>query len=309
MRIPFFIAIPACLLTVFVIWWIGTMDMDFLTAPSEARLQQIRSEALATLPVSTVQDDAISIRVPFPVPDPDLPERAEDDIPVELGDITSDPVLDTYSDRAPEGSAKLLSLASGLEKAGAFERALLAYERVLDLSQSNPEEILSATSSIRRLKPTLPFWNNDPDEALPITIHIGTGARFAKVLPEIMDRISKDLGNASSGLLRFSHRLNIGRSIQDTDAPAPVALWITGGDAESPSTDVLSFTTNDNEELRDDLLKTIFNLIRGHLSKSTAYSPAPEITDEPLPALETNITRLLWRETGVLLNPEVEEER
>jgi len=307
MRVPFLIAIPACLLTVFLIWWIGTRKMDFLTPPPEARLQQIRSEALASLPVSTMQDDAISIRVPLPEPGPAVPEPLVEIEPVDIGDISAPPVLDTYSDRAPEGSAKLLALADALEKQGAFQRALLAYERVLDLSQSNPEQIQSAINSIQRVKPTLTLWNSDPDTALPITIHIGTGEKFSEVLPDILGKISADLGNASSGLVTFSNKLNIGRSIQDTDAPTPVAMWITGGAKVPPSTDVLSFTTDNPDSLRNDLLKTVFNLVRSHLSKSASYTPAPEITDEPLPALENHITRLLWREFGTLLNPPVEE--
>ena len=307
MRVPFLIAIPACLLTVFLIWWIGTRKMDFLTPPPEARLQQIRSEALASLPVSTMQDDAISIRVPLPEPGPAVPEPLVEIEPVDIGDISAPPVLDTYSDRAPEGSAKLLALADALEKQGAFQRALLAYERVLDLSQSNPEQIQSAINSIQRVKPTLTLWNSDPDTALPITIHIGTGEKFSEVLPDILGKISADLGNASSGLVTFSNKLNIGRSIQDTDAPTPVAMWITGGAKDPPSTDVLSFTTDNPDSLRNDLLKTVFNLVRSHLSKSASYTPAPEITDEPLPALENHITRLLWREFGTLLNPPVEE--
>jgi len=307
MRIPFLIAIPACLLTVFLIWWFGTRRMDFLTPPPEARLQQIRAEALASLPVSTMQDDAISIRVPLPEPGPTVPEPLVEIEPVDIGDISAPPVLDTYSDRAPEGSAKLLALADALEKQGAFQRALLAYERVLDLSQSNPEQIQSAINSIQRVKPTLTLWNSDPDTALPITIHIGTGEKFSEVLPDILGKISADLGNASSGLVTFSNKLNIGRSIQETDAPTPVAMWITGGAKDPPSTDVLSFTTDNPDSLRNDLLKTVFNLVRSHLSKSASYTPAPEITDEPLPALENHITRLLWREFGTLLNPPVEE--
>lgn len=307
MRIPFLIVAPACLLTIFVIWWFGTRHMDFLTPPSEARLQEIRSEALAALPVSTMQDDAISVRVPLPEPDPTLPEPAEKIEPLDLGDIAAPPSIDSYVDRAPEGAAKLIALATALESRGNFQRALLAYERVLDLSQANPEQIQTATTAIQKLKPTLPLWNTDPDATLPITIHIGTGEKFSEILPEILDQISISLGNSSSGLLTFSHKLNIGRSIQTTDAPTPIALWITGGGNDSPSTDVLSFTTDNPDSLRNDLLKTVFNLIRSHLLKSTAYSPAPEVIDEPLPAFETNITRLLWQEFGTLLNPEEEE--
>ncbi len=234
MRIPLFIAIPASLLTVALIWWTCTRHMDFLTPPSEAQLAAIREEALASLPVSIVQDDAISIKVPIPETpetDPD-PEPVVE--PVDLGDFTSPPVLDTYSNRAPEGADKLIALAMALENAGAFQRSLLAYERVLDLSQGNPEQFQTAITEIQRLRPTLANWNTDEAETIHLVVHIGTGEKFAEILPEILDRVMRDLHNASSGILDFTYNLNIGRSIQTTDAPTPVAVWITGtGDGRS----------------------------------------------------------------------------
>lgn len=306
MRIPFLLAIPLSLITVGMIWWFGTRDMDFLTPPSEARLEQIRAEALASLPVSRIEDDAISIKVPIPDGNPTIPDPIQID-PVDIGDIKSQPVLDSYSDRAPEGAAKLIALGKALEEAGAFQRALLAYERVLDLSEPDPEQIQTAIASIRRLRPTLPRWNNDKKSALPVVIHVGTGEKFADVLPEILGQITADLNNASSGLIDFSYKLNIGRSIRTTDAPTPVALWITGAGEKAPSTDVLSFTTDDPAVLNADLLKTIFNLTRGHLSKSASYNPAPEADDNALESLGSNITRLLWKEFGTLLNPKEPE--
>ncbi len=307
MRIPVLIAIPVSLLTMLLVWWLGTRNMDFLIPPSEAKLEQIREEALASLPVSKAQEDAISIKVPLPEADPIATTTVEAIDPAELGDLTSPTVLDTYSDRAPDGAEKLLALAKGLEEAGAFQRALLANERVLDLSQSNPDQILSAINSIRRIRPTLTLWNTAEENKLPVTLHIGTGEKFAEQLPVLLQKIADELNIASSGLIRFSYKLNIGRSVQTEDAPTPVALWITGQEKDSPSTDVLSFTTDNPDTLRNDLLKTIFNLIRGHLSKSSAYSPAPEAVDDPMPALESHITRLLWKEFATLLNPKVPE--
>jgi hypothetical protein len=303
MRIPFYVAIPVSLLAILIVWWLGTRDIDFLRPPTEARLTQIRDQALASLPVSNVNKDAISIVVPSLDTDPLTADPIEFTEPVEIGDLNTPPTLDTYSDRAPEGADKLLRLAAALENRGAFQRALLAYERVLDLAQGNPEQNQNALLSIRRLRPTLTLWNNEPGLAQNAIIHIGTGEKFAEILPEVMETITKDLRLASSGLIKFSSKLNIGRSIQTTDAPTPVALWITGAGQDSPSTDVLSFTTADPQTLRNDILKTIFNLIRSHLSKTTSYNPAPEAVDEPMVALQSNITRLLWNECGTSLNP------
>lgn len=303
MRIPPLIVLPLCFITVAFIWWSFTREMDFITPPSEARLDQIREEAIASLPVSENRNDAIAIKVPIPNNDITIITPIEIDEPVDLGDLTTPPVLDTYSDRAPEGADKLIALAAALEKNGSFQRALLANERVLDLAQSNPQQIQTAVSNIQRIRPTLTRWNRDPETSLPITIHIGTGEKFTEVLPEILGQITADLDNASSGLIKFGNQLNIGKTIQATDAPTPVAVWITGGDG-TISTDVLSFTTNDAQALNNDLLKTVFNLVRGHLQKSASYNPAPEAIDDPLSALNSHITRLLWQEFGTTMNPQ-----
>lgn len=307
MRIPLFIAIPISILAIALVWWSGTRHIDFLTPPSEARLMQIREEALASLPTSKTQDDAISIKIPLPEADPTLPDPVEPIEMVDLGDLNSPPMLDTYSDRAPEGADKLIALATALQKNGAFQRSLLAYERVLDLAQSDPEQVQTAITGIQAVRPTLTLWNTDFKKSLPVTIHIGTGKKFSKQLPDILEEVTRELNKGSSGLITFSYKLNIGRSIQTTDAPTPVAIWITEPEKSSPSTDVLSFTTDNPETLRHDILKTAFNLIRGHLSKSTAYIPAPEAMDDPELALNSHITRLLWKEFGTLMNPKVSE--
>lgn len=303
MRISPLIVLPLCFITVAFIWWSSTREMDFITPPSEARLDQIREEAIASLPVSENRNDAMAIKVPIPNNDITIIAPIKIDEPVDLGDLTTPPVLDTYSDRAPEGADKLIALAAALEKNGSFQRALLANERVLDLAQSNPQQIQTAVSNIQRIRPTLTRWNRDSETSLPITIHIGTGEKFTEVLPEILGQITADLDNASSGLIKFSNQLNIGKTIQATDAPTPVAVWITGGDG-TISTDVLSFTTNDAQALNNDLLKTVFNLVRGHLQKSASYNPAPEAIDDPLSALNSHITRLLWQEFGTTMNPQ-----
>lgn len=307
MQVPFYIAIPVSLVAIVAVWIYGTRQMDFLTPPSEAKLAEIEAQALASLPVSKDDRDAISIVVPIPENggtqvNPIIPTEA-----VDIGDLSIPPKIDSYSDRAPEGADKLLALAIALENQGAFRRALLAYERVLDLAQANPEQIQNALEAIRDLKPTLPLWNLEPEKGYPVMVHIGTGEKFADILPDIMATICRDLRVASSGLITFSPDLHIGRSIQAGDAPTPVAVWITGGGKDSPSTDVLSFTTDDPETLRNDLLKTIFNLTRNHISKETSYNPAPEAVGEPMEALGANITRLLWDAFGASLNPPSEE--
>ncbi len=305
MRIPFYITIPSCLLIVLIVWWISTRHIDFLTPPTQAQLEIIHNKTIASLPISKSQPEVTAVATPNL---PNIEQSANDpsvvyEGAIDIGDLSPPKDLDTYSERAPDGAAKLLKLAAELEQQNAPQRALLANERVLDLSQANPQQIYLAQHNIRRISPSLPAWNQDSKATHPIVIHIGTGQKFAKVLPEIMESITQELHSSSSGLIHCKIELNIGESIRTNDAPTPVALWMTGKSKSSPSTDVLSFTSNNPDTLRKELLKTIFNLIRGQLSKSTSYNPAPEAVDDPQIALSSNITRLLWNEFGKTLNP------
>ena len=304
MRIPFYITIPSCILMVLIVWWISTRKIDFLTPPTQAELESIHKKAIASLPISKTQPEIVVAATPA-VSDIELSTNDASIVyqgAVDTGNLSPPKNLDTYSERAPDGAAKLLKLATLLEQQNAPQRALLANERVIDLSQANPEQIYLALDNIRRISPTLTAWNQNLKTSHFIVIHVGTGKKFAKVLPEIMEGITKELHNSSSGLIQCKFELNIGETIRNNDAPTPVALWMTGKNKNSPSTDVLSFTSNNPESLRKELLKTLFNLIRGQLSKSTSYNPAPEAVDDPQIALSSNITRLLWNEFGKNLN-------
>jgi hypothetical protein len=305
MRIPFYITIPSCFLIILIVWWASTRNIDFLTPPSAAELEKIHRKTIASLPISKVQTevtDADPVAVTSTEPSGSEPSLIYSGA-VDVGELTPPTALDTYSERAPDGAAKLLKLAAELELQKSPQRALLANERVLDLSQANPQQIYLALNNIGRINQTLPAWNQDTKAAHPIVIHIGTGKKFAKILPKIMESVTEELDRSSSGLIQCKVELNIGESIRATDAPTPVAVWMTGKEKKSPSTDVLSFTTNNPDNLHNELLKTLFNLIRGHLSETTSYNPAPEAIDDAKTALSSNITRLLWNEFGKKLNP------
>ncbi len=305
MRIPYYIAIPSCFLIILIVWWASTRNIDFLTPPSATELENIRRKTIASLPISKVQTQ-VTKAVPAAVTSTE-PSASEPTLiysgAVDIGELSRPKDLDTYSERAPDGAAKLLKLAAELELQKSPQRALLANERVLDLSQANPQQISLALNNISRISQSLQAWNQDTKAANPIVIHIGTGKKFAKILPKIMESVTEELHRSSSGLIQCKVEIHIGESIRATDTPTPVAVWMTGKEKSSPSTDVLSFTTNNPDNLNNEILKTLFNLIRGHLSKTTSYNPAPEAIDDAKIALSSNITRLLWNEFGKKLNP------
>ncbi len=302
MRIHPLIVTSAAVLTVLIAWWLFTREMDFVTPPSEATLAAIRAESRASLPLS---EDTIEPSPSAPPPAapaelirPKTSVTTASPSTLDLGDLATPPVLDSYSDRAPDGPDVLFQLARALEASGAFQRALLCYERVLDLSTADPTQVEAAITEIARLRNTLANWNTDPIKAIPVTIHIGTSPRFADDLPPIVDEIQRELRNASAGILRFSSEIHVGPTSQNENAPTPLAIWLTSGEENSASTDVLSFTTDNPETLTNEILKTTFNLVRSTLAKSTSYNPAPEASEDLLKSLNSHITRLLWKEFG-----------
>ncbi len=291
------------MLVVAGVWWNGTRKMDFLTPPPEAKLAAVRART---------EDENARQRPQEPVPDPVVKNEdqmagtpaTEEPLPaVNLGDLTVPPTLEGYSERALDGHAKLAELAGLLEKEGHFQRALLAWERSIDLAKPSPEETAISIAAIRRLKPTLPDWNTDESTAIPVILHAGTGPTLAGTLKPALEEVAHEIDLASAGLLKVSADLAIGKRMA-AKGPIPVAIWLSGPGKETASTDVLSFTAAADEVLKDEIYRTVFQLISGHLKRGAQITPPAEPVEgeTALQALQSNITRLSWREFGKSLN-------
>jgi hypothetical protein len=294
-RIPIPVVIFLVIAVVWGTWWSNTRHMDFLTPPSEAKLEEIRMRVRSTHPVT---EDAVSAPVPPPKPTP----PAEVGKPVfVLGDLKTPPTLAQYADRSKLGAAFLVEMATHLEEAGEFQRALLAWERVLDQTQPDPAQAATAISSIQRLKPTLPDWNSDPAAAIPITLYAGTGPALSKQLKPLLEQTAKELDRASAGILKFSTHVTTGKLRGTSKGPKPVALWIGGTNPKASSTEVLSFTVDAADSLLPEVLETLFILIRNQLARTARLTPPiqPEAGEDPLEALQFRITRLGWKELGM----------
>lgn len=305
MRIHPVVVTISAVLTVLIAWWVFTRNMDFLEPPSPEKLAEIRAESKAAIPLAKNPPNPTVDPPSAPVAQlvtPKNPITPPSPSTLDLGDLSTPPVLDSYSNRVPDGPKVLFQLARALEASGAFQRALLCYERIIDLSTADPTQIEAAITEITRLRQSLANWNTDPIKAIPITINIGTGPRFEDELPKIIEDVQRELRNASSGILKFSTNLHIGETIEDGNSPTPLAIWLTNGEEPTQSTDVLSFTSNDPETLFPEILKTIFNLVRSTLTKGTSYNPAPEASEDPVKSLNSHITRLLWKEFGTLIS-------
>jgi len=286
------------------IWWGNTRHLDFMTPPSEAALEQIRTKIESSLPRQHEIDAAISPPLAEPPPPPPPPAEPPKP-PIDLGDLSTPPTLHDYGNLSTKGADYLIELATALEKNGEFQRGLLAWERVLDLTKPNETQAAMAISSIHRLRPTLPDWNTKPEAAIQITLHAGTGKKLAKTLTPILDEVARTLEISSSGIIKVKAKVTAGKTNTAANEATPVALWFAGPDKKSPSTEVLSFTVNSPDAIRAEIYKTVFLVIRGHLSRTTAYRPpgAPRDGDDPQQALDSRVTRLAWSAFATNLNP------
>jgi len=298
-RIPIPWVIVFALIIISLVWWRGAGHKDFLTPPSEQELAKIRERVEAALPRAGSAMDAIS------VPEQNRRTVAVAKPLVEIGDISSLPTLDEYSDRASNGAAYMIELASLLEARGEFQRALLAWERVLDHTRTDEAQRKAAIDAIRRLKPTLPDLDTGTPGEIPIMLQAGTGRQLAMALGPVLENVARDMEKASSGLLTVSSKVNSARDNLVASGPVPVAFWWCGSEQNSPSTDVLSFTVVASENLRDDSLRTAYELIRGHFRESESlFKPAPLPSEgDAMDAIQNQITRRLWRAFGQSLQP------
>lgn len=303
MRIPVPVVLLLCFSVIGGVWWINTQGFDFMTPPTADEVAEIQAKAEA----SNAQPERTNEPIKPPTLRPGIPDAHPDSAPkppaVDLGDLDSPPTLEAYSDRAIDGHARLAELAGLLEKEGEFQRALLAWERSLDMTKPDTSQAAAAIAAIRRLRPTLPDWNTDPAAAIHIVLHAGTGPSLAPALKPVLEAAAKELTLASGGILHVTPDLAVGKH-SAPKGPIPAALWLSGPTKESASTDVLSFTVEPTDDLTNDVYRTAFQLIGNHVKRAGQLTPPVEPSGEEtaLQALQSNITRLSWREFGKSLN-------
>jgi hypothetical protein len=302
-RIPIPVVALLCLCVVGGVWWFGTRSHNFLTPPPESELAAIRAKVEFSLPRADHPDDVIS--TPAPAKESPTPPPTEGPKPAIKPD--SPPSLAEYHDLTDKSAAHLMDLAGTLETEGEFQRALLAWERVLDSTTADETQTRAAIAAIKRLQAGLSDWNADPAAAIAITLHAGTGKSIAAVLTPVLEEIARELEKASSGVLKVTASVASGHDIPSSMGPAPVAIWLAGPASDSLSTEVLSFTVGPPESLRADVHKTLFQLVRGYTGRTASLSIPAAMADEaePLEIMQSHITRLAWLELATRLNKPV----
>jgi hypothetical protein len=300
-RIPIPLVILLALAVIAGVWSYGTLHKDFVTPPSPEKIALIKAKTAALFPEADRPRKVISV-LTAPVITAKATAKVAPQPEIDLGDLTETPTLAYYKQRAANGTAEMIILASALEAKGQFQRALLAWERVLDITKPDASQAKVAISAIKRLRPTLPDWNTVPQKAIPITIEASTGKKMAKNLSSVLKEVTIDIQKASAGQLAVSVKMNVGKS--NAKGASPVALWLAGSGKKPTTTEVISFTADPSDELHDAVLKSIFQLVSSFLKKSTSYTEPAALSDKenPMDALSFRITRLGWEEFASSLN-------
>ncbi|TAG08592.1 MAG: hypothetical protein EAZ42_10110 [Verrucomicrobia bacterium] len=302
MRVPVPVVLVCCLAVIASAWWFGTREIDFMSPPTDATLQAIRQKAAAEYPRKESPPEPLLVKLPpAPILTPAPPPAKA---PVTMGDLSAAPQLNQYSERRELGADHFRELATLLESNNQPKFALLAWERLLDKAEASQEVRNDAVSAIRRLHPEHGAWELQQENIPTLIIQFGTGKKTAKRLRPLLKKIEEELHDATSGLVRFSCQINTGRNETAGVGAIPIAIWITGNQETSSSTEVMSFTSENPDDSAQQIFTAVFQLMRSQLARSTEYQvPTALAADEnPLEALEFRITRLAWRDIGNSLN-------
>lgn len=300
-RVPIPIVVLLTAATIAIPWWRGTRDMDFMTPPSEAKIAQVRAETAMSV---GGKSRLFSI-------ERERPTKAVIESPIRAapainpGDADSPAALNAYGEHAAEGAAAFITLAVHLEEQRGNARALLAWERVLDVCEPDDSQRAAAYAGVQRLRPLVAQWNVDPEVAIPIVLEASFPAGLpADALEEVLTKCANELGRHSSGLIKFLPRLE---RPERKGTPDPVvSIQLSANGTGAASTGLRDFPIlEDPEALRRQILSDAYSLVRSQLAGYTEFTAVAGLADDenPSQALETKITRLCWSEFGKSLQP------
>lgn len=301
MRVPVPLVILLCLAVVGGVWWSGTRQHDFLRPPSGEKLAMIRAKVGDSLPPAD-RSGAPAAEVSVPAA-PEPTPSADPKVPPHAAQETFD--LAAYREAALNDAASFGALARQLESRGELQKALLAWERILDTATVPDKGVTAeALAAVKRLRPGVPAWNADPASAISIILHAGTGESTAAILAPVLEGVAREMENASSGILKINTRISAGADITGAARRPPIALWLSGSGDHARDTEVIAFTSRSPETLRGDVLKTLFQLVRSVTGRSVSLK-VPDVdssVDNPVEPFHSHITRLVWREFGSWAN-------
>ena len=297
MRVPLPIALVLIIALVGGLWWARTKDMDFMTPTGR----------IGNLPEFVTRPYDSSPAPDLPAPVARAAEAGETDRPpaepsqnsLEFGDLASSPGLAEYSEHVPKGAAFLSRLAVMLETQGEFQRALLAWERVIDSTDATHAELEQAGDALERLQPNLPHWNIDPEGDLNILLQFGTTRPHDETFNRVAQDVADFLRQDSSDIVAVIPRITTSH-FPEAPAQSPIAIYLTGpSDGESAQSNVLSINPppDDPAAIRRDILQVVYRLVQARIAtlEGVTIPQAATYPEEPERDFKRRLTRLHWK--------------
>jgi hypothetical protein len=311
-RIHWVIVLFTVVGTILLTWHFRTRHLDFMTPQGVTLGPEDDSSDLALGPISLQPKIEENPEVTEVLGNPEEPEEpiVAEISDRELGDLESSPGLNSYHQFAKDNTTeRLFELSSTLRTRGQFQRALMAFERVIDTSKTDSASLIEAAKGIKTLAPTLPSWNVDPNSELSLMLHLGTAQEAGDELKSALLEVATLIRTSSSEQLEIIPKItNAGK--RDAPEDSPVTLWFDTTENESVSTPVMSFkASEDAERAINEVSAAVFHSVRSQLEKS-GYPPAPPLEVAGKDLLNFYITRLMWRDFALSLSkkPDAPEE-
>lgn len=288
--VPLKFAIPLLIILPLMIWFWGTRKYDFMT-PRVIPESELRPDFASPVNgdlANSLQPNEQEAPPPKPAPIPDL----------DPGDFQVSPSLAEYRAYAEDGTPALLKLAQGLQNGGHIQRAVLAYERIIDSTPPISLEREPAEQALASLKVSLPRWNVDPEASIPLTLNL-LSARNEESLQPSLAALSELVTTSSGGLCQPVFVLKSAPQ-PSIELPAlPIAFWLTvdGEDPEVPSLPVVTLAPASDAELDRDLNLALYRLLARRVQENRNLTPIPVLQEweDPEVALVSKITRLSWQ--------------
>lgn len=307
MRVPVYVTVPACIAVALLVWFIGARDKDFVTPPTPERLAEIAAEwkkDQPNIPPPKPIDAALLAEPEQAAPKTPAESAAPRENTIPTGDLMVAPALSEYGSYGGEGAEAMIRLATLLETKAEYQRALLAWERVIDTTAPNESQRQQAVRAVQRLRNALPPWNPDPSEDIALTLHAGATLKDKEVLTSALEAVAALVTEASGNVVRVDTKASFGKNRGVKTPRIPVAIWFSrparepgGTAAETPP---ISFMADPKQPdaLAKQVAAGVYALLRTHLASETSFSPLPEYPagEQPEHVLKHHVTRLMWRE-------------
>ncbi len=307
MRIPWYLVVLLATAVFGCILWIGARNKDFTIAPDDQAVAQSISQWKRKHPPLPPRERAL------PSPQPVTKTKVQPEKPIipqiPLGKLDTIPSLEHFREYRDYGTDSFIQLAVELESDGKLDHALLAWERVIDSTDTNAEQSLQARNAIIALRAAQPIWNTDSEDNFDLILHINTPVEHKTQISALLGQLSDDIRDASS--YQVAPQILIKTTpLRDGYPSPPIRVWLSSTEKQAKETPQLTLQLNEGEApLNEQLYMAIYRSISGQLQQSSELMPPATLSaaETPRESLTTNLTRLHWKELYQSLHVEQEK--